>query len=50
MLDVVSAKAAGPAYARRWDTDRTAWMRDQIAADSAGDVSPDVPGRCVCPR
>ncbi|QDO01113.1 hypothetical protein FNV65_37150 [Streptomyces sp. S1A1-8] len=44
MLDVVSAKAAGPAYARRWDTDRTAWMRDQIAADSAGDVSPDVPG------
>ncbi|MFC5803141.1 hypothetical protein [Streptomyces formicae] len=27
-LDDVSAKAAGPAYARRWDTDRTAWMRD----------------------
>ncbi|MFE5370916.1 hypothetical protein [Streptomyces mirabilis] len=44
MLDVVSAKAAGPAYARRWDADRTAWMRDQIAADGAGDVSPDVPG------
>ncbi|MDX3759052.1 hypothetical protein [Streptomyces sp. AK02-04a] len=44
MLDVVSAKAAGPAYARRWDADRTAWMRDQIATDGAGDVSPDVPG------
>ncbi len=28
LLDAVSAKAAGPAYARRWDTDRTAWMRD----------------------
>ncbi|MFF3575899.1 hypothetical protein [Streptomyces mirabilis] len=44
MLDVVSAKAAGPAYARRWDAERTAWMRDQIAADGAGDASPDVPG------
>ncbi|AWE51840.1 hypothetical protein [Streptomyces nigra] len=27
-LDDVSAKAAGAAYARRWDADRTAWMRD----------------------
>lgn len=27
-LDEVSAKAAGPAYARRWDADRTAWMRE----------------------
>jgi hypothetical protein len=27
-LDDVSARAAGPAYARRWDTDRTAWMHD----------------------
>ncbi|WP_438303424.1 hypothetical protein ACSHXN_19515 [Streptomyces sp. HUAS TT11] len=27
-LDDVSAKAAGTAYARRWDADRTAWMRD----------------------
>ncbi|MEV5395494.1 hypothetical protein AB0N26_04655 [Streptomyces cellulosae] len=27
-LDELSAKAAGPAYARRWDTERTAWMRD----------------------
>ncbi|WP_333740845.1 hypothetical protein [Streptomyces sp. IBSBF 2806] len=28
-LDAVSAKAAGPAYARRWDAERTTWMRDQ---------------------
>ena len=27
-LDAVSTKAAGPAYARRWDATRTAWMRD----------------------
>ncbi|MEV5952146.1 hypothetical protein, partial [Streptomyces sp. NPDC051993] len=27
-LDDVSAKAAGAAYARRWDAERTAWMRD----------------------
>ncbi|MFD7548545.1 hypothetical protein [Streptomyces sp. NPDC059816] len=27
-LDDVSAKAAGPAYTRRWDTTRTAWMHD----------------------
>ncbi|MFF6949334.1 hypothetical protein ACFZAD_11825 [Streptomyces iakyrus] len=34
-LDAVSAKAAGPAYARRWDAERTAWMRDQVASDDA---------------
>ncbi|WP_193483849.1 hypothetical protein, partial [Streptomyces violaceus] len=34
-LDAVSAKAAGPAYARRWDSDRTAWMRDQASSDDA---------------
>ncbi|MBD0423496.1 hypothetical protein H0H10_30810 [Streptomyces sp. TRM S81-3] len=28
VLDDISARAAGPAYARRWDADRTAWMRD----------------------
>ncbi|MFF1723717.1 hypothetical protein [Streptomyces sviceus] len=39
-LDDVSAKAAGPAYARRWDADRTAWMRDQATTDPVGDVSP----------
>ncbi|MEV7146695.1 hypothetical protein AB0O05_09430 [Streptomyces sp. NPDC093084] len=27
-LDDVSTKAAGPAYTRRWDAERTAWMRD----------------------
>ncbi|MFD5582231.1 hypothetical protein ACFWII_00275 [Streptomyces sp. NPDC127063] len=35
VLDDVSAKAAGPAYARRWDADRTAWMRDQAPGDTA---------------
>ncbi|MBZ6171323.1 hypothetical protein KVH24_04600 [Streptomyces olivaceus] len=35
-LDTVSAKAAGPAYARRWDSERTAWMRDQATTDDAG--------------
>ncbi|WP_326729312.1 hypothetical protein [Streptomyces phaeochromogenes] len=43
-LDAVSAKAAGPAYARRWDAQRTAWMRDQVATDDAGDASLAVPG------
>ncbi|MGW5712271.1 hypothetical protein [Streptomyces olivaceus] len=35
-LDAVSAKAAGPAYARRWDSERTAWMREQATTDDAG--------------
>ncbi|MEU5119717.1 hypothetical protein [Streptomyces asoensis] len=42
MLDDVSAKAAGPAYARRWDTDRTAWMRDQ--AQATGEREPAAAG------
>ncbi|WP_371555620.1 hypothetical protein OG416_14385 [Streptomyces longwoodensis] len=29
VLDDISARAAGPAYARRWDSERTAWMREQ---------------------
>ncbi|MFD5784801.1 hypothetical protein [Streptomyces sp. NPDC126933] len=29
-LDTPSTRAAGPAYARRWDTARTAWMRDHL--------------------
>ncbi|MFJ5208443.1 FtsK/SpoIIIE domain-containing protein [Streptomyces nigra] len=37
-LDDVSAKAAGAAYARRWDADRTAWMRDLTPADHANDA------------
>ncbi|MEU6572132.1 hypothetical protein [Streptomyces parvulus] len=35
-LDTVSAKAAGPAYARRWDSERIAWMREQATTDDAG--------------
>ncbi|MFJ4693601.1 hypothetical protein [Streptomyces sp. NPDC088766] len=31
-LDTVSATAAGPEYARRWDAGRTAWMRDHTTA------------------
>ncbi|MFE7231196.1 hypothetical protein ACFVAF_11065 [Streptomyces sp. NPDC057596] len=34
-LDDVSAKAAGPAYARRWDADRIAWMREHTPDDSS---------------
>ncbi|MDX2601611.1 hypothetical protein PV379_30200 [Streptomyces caniscabiei] len=34
-LDEISAKAAGPAYARRWDAERTAWMRDHTPDDHA---------------
>ncbi|MEU5394824.1 hypothetical protein [Streptomyces tibetensis] len=33
-LDDVSAKAAGAAYARRWDAERTAWMRDLSLTDA----------------
>ncbi|MDQ1047391.1 hypothetical protein [Streptomyces sp. V4I2] len=44
VLDAVSAKAAGPAYARRWDAERTAWMRDQVVTDDADDSARDVPG------
>ncbi|MDQ1046816.1 hypothetical protein QFZ76_005052 [Streptomyces sp. V4I2] len=44
VLDDVSAKAAGPAYTRRWDAERTAWMRDQVATDHADDVPADGTG------
>ncbi|MFI9648821.1 hypothetical protein ACIHAA_21265 [Streptomyces sp. NPDC052040] len=43
-LDDVSAKAAGPAYARRWDTDRTAWMLDPACTDDAPDAGPSREG------
>ncbi|SEE74990.1 hypothetical protein [Streptomyces sp. Ag109_O5-10] len=33
VLDDVSVKAAGAAYIRRWDSERTAWMREQIVPD-----------------
>ncbi|MFI5701833.1 hypothetical protein ACIA78_17570 [Streptomyces xanthochromogenes] len=42
-LDAVSAKAAGPAYARRWDAERTAWMRD-APTDDTDSTSPPAPG------
>ncbi|MEV6125029.1 hypothetical protein AB0M23_31730, partial [Streptomyces sp. NPDC052077] len=32
-LDDPSTKAAGPAYTRRWDTTRTAWMHTTTPAD-----------------
>ncbi|NDZ76179.1 hypothetical protein G3I36_35105 [Streptomyces sp. SID10362] len=38
-LDPVSARAAGPAYARRWDSERTVWMRDRATTDDAGTTS-----------
>ncbi|MFP8961087.1 hypothetical protein ACLIYP_11090 [Streptomyces nanhaiensis] len=34
-LDAPSATAAGEVYARRWDADRTAWMRDQPSTPAA---------------
>ncbi|WP_328396680.1 hypothetical protein OHS70_12280 [Streptomyces sp. NBC_00390] len=43
-LDAVSAKAAGPAYARRWDADRTAWMRDLDLSDDTSDSARDASG------
>ncbi|MET7387150.1 hypothetical protein ACFYPT_20925 [Streptomyces sp. NPDC005529] len=46
-LDDVSAKAAGPAYARRWDAERTAWMRDQVPCDSSTDAEPYGPASAL---
>ncbi|MFD7977521.1 helix-turn-helix domain-containing protein [Streptomyces sp. NPDC059071] len=47
-LDAESAQAAGPAYARRWDTTRTAWMRTSTVADErpapAAENRPTRPG------
>ncbi|MFD8028161.1 FtsK/SpoIIIE domain-containing protein [Streptomyces sp. NPDC059717] len=37
-LDDISAKAAGTAYARRWDAERTAWMRDLTEGADGIDV------------
>ncbi|MET7366215.1 hypothetical protein ABZS61_10355 [Streptomyces sp. NPDC005566] len=34
-LDDVSTKAAGSAYASRWDPERTAWMRDTATTSAA---------------
>ncbi|MDQ0911230.1 hypothetical protein QFZ22_007215 [Streptomyces canus] len=38
LLDDVSVKAAGPAYTRRWDAERTAWMRDQATTGDPGEA------------
>ncbi|MGW0553326.1 hypothetical protein ACWDZ6_03830 [Streptomyces sp. NPDC002926] len=38
-LDQPSATAAGPAYARRWYSDRIAWMQDTPSSDDAGTES-----------
>ncbi|QFQ99746.1 hypothetical protein F9278_30370 [Streptomyces phaeolivaceus] len=45
-LDEISARAAGPAYARRWDTARTAWMHAHTPDDHAdrSSGSGSVPG------
>ncbi|MGW1238335.1 hypothetical protein [Streptomyces bobili] len=39
-LDDVSTRAAGPAYTRRWDADRTAWMLDLTLTDDPTEESP----------
>ncbi|GGU78954.1 hypothetical protein GCM10010275_12230 [Streptomyces litmocidini] len=44
-LDDVSAKAAGPGYARRWDTDRIAWMRDTMVDECPAPAAEDRPAR-----
>ncbi|MFG2130663.1 hypothetical protein ACGFNV_22995 [Streptomyces sp. NPDC048751] len=43
-LDAVSAKAAGPAYARRWDAERTAWMGDHPESDTGDESGPGPAG------
>ncbi|WP_406508418.1 hypothetical protein [Streptomyces sp. NBC_00212] len=51
-LDDISAKAAGAAYARRWDADRIAWMRDSNATLAAIETGTGgvVPGVEQAPR
>ncbi|MFI5977961.1 hypothetical protein [Streptomyces sp. NPDC051452] len=44
-LDDISAKAAGPAYARRWDAERTAWMRDLTLTDTSEPAADTPAGR-----
>jgi len=41
VLDSVSAKAAGEAYARRWDTDRIAWMGNPHTTPIPGNEGAD---------
>ncbi|WP_404959164.1 hypothetical protein [Streptomyces sp. 147326] len=42
-LDAVSAKAAGPDYARRWDSTRTAWITEHQHTDPDPDEADTVP-------
>ncbi|MER8195866.1 hypothetical protein ABTY00_18125 [Streptomyces microflavus] len=44
-LDAISGQAAGPAYATRWDADRTAWMRDtNHVPNTVADEQPSASG------
>ncbi|MCX4541909.1 hypothetical protein [Streptomyces sp. NBC_01565] len=43
-LDAISAKAAGPDYARRWDQSRTAWITDHQHTDPAQGQGAPAPG------
>lgn len=43
-LDDISVKAAGPGYVRRWDADRTAWMRDHTLSDDDAPATEPSPG------
>ncbi|MCX5607895.1 hypothetical protein OHB39_09970 [Streptomyces sp. NBC_00047] len=42
-LDAISAKAAGPDYARRWDAARTAWINDHQLATAAAAPADEAP-------
>ncbi|WP_435866970.1 hypothetical protein [Streptomyces zaomyceticus] len=44
-LDDTSAKAAGPDYVRRWDQDRTAWMRDTLTTEEPTAAAGENPKR-----
>ncbi|MFD5269867.1 hypothetical protein [Streptomyces sp. NPDC058335] len=43
-LDEVSAKAAGPAYAGRWDAERIAWMREHTPIEPSTETPAGHPG------
>ncbi|MFD4863690.1 hypothetical protein [Streptomyces sp. NPDC058412] len=42
-LDAISAKAAGPDYARRWDSTRTAWITDHQHTEPDTDEATSAP-------
>ncbi|MDF4250466.1 hypothetical protein [Streptomyces sp. WMMB303] len=41
LLDAKSARAAGDAYTRRWESERTAWLRDETPGPNAGSAADD---------